>query len=135
VLDDVVDVLREPADVLAEVFFEQRVVFLVDLAERPIGPVRERALLRIQLQVLDQFGELRLGDLGPVGEYLRSLPLAPVDQHAFQAADDDDRQDHALVFVGLELAPQPLGRFPNIAGQVVQLGFVQGKGHQTRFLA
>ena len=42
VLDDVVDVLREAVDVGAEVLFQQRVVFLVDLAQRPVGLVGER---------------------------------------------------------------------------------------------
>jgi hypothetical protein len=44
VLDDVVNILREAVDVGAEVLLQQRVVFLVDRAERPVGGVRERAL-------------------------------------------------------------------------------------------
>ena len=45
VLDDVVNVLGEAVDVGAEVLLQQRVVFLVDLTERPVGLVGERRLL------------------------------------------------------------------------------------------
>ena len=71
VLDDVVNVLREAVDVGAEVLFEQRVVFLVDLAQRPVGLVGERGLFGIEFQVLDQLGEFLLGELGPLGEHSR----------------------------------------------------------------
>ena len=47
VLDDVVNVLREAVDVGAEVLLEQRVVFLIDLAQRPVGLVGKRRLLRV----------------------------------------------------------------------------------------
>jgi hypothetical protein len=113
VLDDVVNVLRKAVDVFAEVFLQQRVVFLIDLAERPSGLIRERRLLGIEFQFLDQLGKFFLGELGPLGEHLGAFLLAPVDQHAFQAADDDDGQDDVLVLVRLELAAQPLGRFPD----------------------
>ena len=123
VLDDVVDVLREPVDVGAEVLFEERVVFLVDPAQRPVGLVGERG--RAGLQALDQLGQFLLGQLGPLGQHLGRLVLAPLDQHALQAADHDDRQDDVLVLVGLELAAQPLGGLPDLVGEVVELGFVQ----------
>ena len=55
--------------------------------------------------------------------------LPPVDQHALQPADDDDRQDDVLIFVSLELAAQPLGGFPDLVREVVELGFVEGEGH------
>jgi hypothetical protein len=42
VLDDVLHVLGEAVDVGAEVVFEQRMVFLIHLAQRPVGLVRER---------------------------------------------------------------------------------------------
>ena len=73
VLDDVVNVLGEAVDVGAEVLFQQRVVFLIDLAERPVGLVRERRLLRIQLKLFDQLGEFLLGELGPFGQHLGAL--------------------------------------------------------------
>jgi hypothetical protein len=34
-----------------------------------------------------------------------------------------------LVFIRLELAAEALGGFPDIAGEVVELGFVERKGH------
>ena len=128
-LDDVVNVLREAVDVGAEVLFQQRVVLLVDLAERPVGLVRERGLLGIQFELLDQLGEFLLGELGPLGQHLGCLVLPPGNQHALQPADDDDRQDDALVLVGLELAAQPLGGLPDVAGEVVELGFVERESH------
>ena len=128
-LDDVVNVLGEAVDVGAEVLLQERVVFLVDLAERPVGLVRERRLLGIEFEFLDQLGEFLLGELGPLGQHLGALLLPPVDQHALQPADDDDGQDDVLIFVSLELAAQPLGGFPDVAGEVVEFGFVQGKGH------
>ena len=67
--------------------------------------------------------------LGRFASTSARLVLAPVDQHALQAADDDDRQDDVLVFVGLELAAQPLGGFPDVAGEVVELGFVERESH------
>ena len=39
------------------------------------------------------------------------------------------RQDNALVFVRLELTPQPLGRFPDVAGEIVEFGLVESEGH------
>ena len=123
VLDDVVDVLREAVDVGAEVLFEQRVVLLVDPAQRPVGLVGERR--RAGFQALHQLGEFLLGELGPLGQHLGRLVLAPLDQHALQAADDDDRQDDVLVLVGLELAAQPLGGLPDLVGEVVELRLVQ----------
>ena len=129
VLDDVVNVLREAVDVGAEVLLQQRVVFLIDLAERPVGLVRERRLLGIQFEFLDQLGEFLLGELGPLGQHLGALGLAPGEQHALQPPDDDDGQDDALVFVRLELAAQALGGFPDVAGKVVELGFVERERH------
>ena len=105
-------------------------VFLIDLAQRPVGLVREGRLLGIQFQFLDQLGEFLLGELGPLGQDLGALGLAPGQQHALQPPDDDDRQDDALVLVGLELAAQPLGGLPDVAGEVVEFGFVEGKGHE-----
>ena len=103
VLDDVVNVLREAVDVGAEVVFEQRVVFLIDLAQRPVGLVRERALDGIQLQLLDQRVEFLVRDRGTCSPDLGFLVLTPFQQHALQPSDDDDRQDDGLVFVSLEL--------------------------------
>jgi hypothetical protein len=66
-LDDVVNVLREAVDVSAEVLLQQRVIFLIDLAQCPFGLVRERRLLGIQFEFLDQLGEFLIGELGPFG--------------------------------------------------------------------
>ena len=41
------------------------------------------------------------------------------------AASDVCRQDDPLILLSLELAAQPLGRFPDIAREVVELGLVQ----------
>jgi len=128
VLDDVVDVLREAVDVGAKVLFEKRVVFLVDPAQRPASLVGERG--RAGLEILHQLGEFLLSELGPLAAYLGRLVFAPLDQHALQAADHDDRQDNALVFVGFELAAQPLGRLPDLVGKVVELGLIQSKRHR-----
>ena len=132
VLDDVVDVLREAVDVGAEVLFEQGVVFLVDLPQRPVGLVGERRLLGVQFEVFDELGKFLLGQFGPVGQHLGALVLPPGDEHALQPANDDDRQDDPLIFVSLELAAQPLGRFPDVAGKVVELGFVERQCHRLR---
>ena len=125
-LDDVVNVLRETVDVGAEILLQQGVIFFVDRPERPVCFVGERALLRIQLQFLDQLGEFFLGGLWPVLEHLGGLFRPPIDQHTFQAADHDDGQDDALVFVGLELSAQALGGLPDVGGEVVELRFVEG---------
>jgi len=128
VLNDVVDIRREPVDIGAEVLLEERMVFLVDPAQRPVRLVGERG--GAGLQTFDQFRQLLLGQLGPLGKHLGRLVLTPLDQYAFKTADHDDRQDNALVLVGLELAAQPLGGFPDVAGEVVELGLVQGKEHR-----
>jgi hypothetical protein len=41
VLDDVVNVLRKAVDVGAEILFQEGMVFLVNLAQRPFGLVRK----------------------------------------------------------------------------------------------
>ena len=125
VLDDVVNVLGEPVDVGAEVLFEQRVVFLVDLAERPVGLVGERACLGFSSSSLTSLASSFSVSLGRLASTSARLVLPPLDQHAFQTADDDDRQDDVLILVGLELAAQPLGGLPDLAGEVVELGFVE----------
>ncbi|TKS59444.1 MAG: hypothetical protein EWM72_02254 [Nitrospira sp.] len=134
VLDDIVNVLRKAVDVGAEIFLQQGMIFLVDLAERPGGLVREWRLLGIKFEFLDQLGKFLFSELGTFGEHLRALLLPPRDQHALQPADDNDRQDNVLVFVGLELAAQPLGRFPNVASEVIQLGFVERESHLSTIL-
>ena len=127
-LDDVVNVLREAVDVGAEILFEQRVVFLVDLAQRPVGLVGEWGLLGIEFQFLDQLGEFLLGELGPLGQHFGAFfSSRHFNQDALQAANDDDGQDDVLVFVRLELAAQSLGRLPDVTGEVVELRFVERK--------
>jgi len=65
-LDDVVDVLGKPVDVRAEIRFEQRMVFLVDPAQRPFGLVRERRVTGLQvLHELRQFLVRQLGAVWP----------------------------------------------------------------------
>ena len=130
VLDDVIHVLREAIDVGAEVRLQQRVVFLIDRAERPVGGIGERALLGIQLQFLHQLGEFLLRELGSVLQHLSSLLHPPINKHALQTTNDNDGQDDALVFVGLELPAQPLGRFPDVGGEIVELRFVEREGHE-----
>ena len=44
---------------------------------------------------------------------------ATVDQHAFQSTNHNDRQDHVLIFVCLELAAQPFSGFPDLVSEVV----------------
>ena len=60
--------------------------------------------------------------------------LAPLDQHAFQAPDDDNGQDDRLVFVGFELAAQAFGGFPNFVGEIVEFGLVECGCHKFRSL-
>ena len=100
-------------------------VFLTDLTKRPVGLVGERRLLGIELKFLDQLGEFLLGELGALGEHLRSLFLPPVDQHTLQAANHNDGQDDVLILISFKLATQPFGRFPNLVGEVIELRFVQ----------
>ena len=133
VLDDVVNVLREAVDVGAEVLLQERMVFLIDLAERPVGLVRERDCCGFSSRSLTSLASSFSVSLGRFASTSARFVLAPVDQHALQPADDDDGQDDALVFVGLELAAQPLGGFPDVAGEVVELGFVEGKRHRSAF--
>ena len=54
----------------------------------------------------------------------------PCQQHAFQPAQHDHRQDNALVLVRLELATQALSRLPDVVGEVVELGLVDHIGHR-----
>ena len=131
-LDDVVNVLRKAIDVGAEIFLEQRMVFLIDRAERPIRLVRERTLLRIQLQFLDQLRQFLLAELGATLEHISGFLLPPRNQDTLQPPDDDDGQDDALILVGLELPAQPLGGFPDVGSEVVELGFVEREGHKDR---
>jgi hypothetical protein len=81
-LNDVIHVRREAVDVGSEVRLQQRMVLLVDLAERPVGLVREGALLGVQFQFLDKLGKLSLRELGPPAEHLGGLLFSPVNQHA-----------------------------------------------------
>ena len=129
VLDDFLHRWREAIDVRAEVGLQQRMVFFIDLAQRPVGGVRERRQLGVDLQVFHQLGERVLGELGPLGQHFGTFGIAPGQQHAFEPPDDDDGQDDALVFIRLELATQALGGFPDFVGEVVELGFVERERH------
>ena len=128
VLDDIVDVFREAVDVGPKVCFQERVVFFVDLAERPVRLVGERG--RADLQPFHQLREFILGELGALRKDLGRLVPPPLDEDALQTPDDDYGQDDVLVLVGLELTAQPLGRLPDVAGKVVKVGLVQGKRHR-----
>ena len=129
VLDDVVNVLGEAVDVGAKILLQQGMVFLIDRAECPVRGVGERTLLGIQLQFLDQLGEFLLGELRPVLQHLDGLRCPPVNQNTLQPADDDDGQDDTLILVGLELAAQALGGFPDVGGEIVKFGFVERESH------
>jgi predicted hotdog family 3-hydroxylacyl-ACP dehydratase len=65
---------------------------------------------------------------------LGGFVFSPLNQHALQPANHDDRQDNVPVLVGLELAAQAFGRFPDLVGEVVKLGLVEGKGHRSVLL-
>ena len=80
-----------------------------------------------------RLGEFLLVELGTLGKYLCRLVFPPFDQNALQAADDYDGQDDALILVRFELAAQPLGGFPDVAGEVIELGFVERERHGRRF--
>ena len=56
--------------------------------------------------------------------------LTPRQEHTLQPSNDDDWQDDALILVGLLLAAQPLGGFPNVTREVVKFRFVEGKRHR-----
>ena len=75
---------------------------------------------------LTSFATLR--KLGAVFQHLSGLLLPPVNEHTLQPADDDDRKDDALIFVRLELAAQPLCGFPDVRGEIVELGLVERLG-------
>ncbi len=76
----------------------------------------------------------RVVETSPINSLRESLcqPLQHLLRLLLQPPDDHDGQDDALVFVSLELAAQPLCGFPDVAGQVIELGFVEGKGHEKR---
>lgn len=135
VFENVVHILGKPVDVGAEIFFQKRMVFLVNFAQRPVGLVGKGRLSRVQFQVLDQPGQLFPRQFRPSGQNFGLLLLPPGDQEALQAADHDDRQNHILVFLRLELAAQPFSGFPDVAGQVVEFGFFEGKGHGLKGLS
>jgi hypothetical protein len=73
------------------------VVLGVDLAQGPVGLVREGRQLRVELELLDDLVELFLGEFGSLDQDLGALCLAPCDQDAFEASDDDDGKNDALV--------------------------------------
>jgi len=60
------------------------------------------------------------------------LVLTPFDEHALQSPEDDDGQDDALIFVCLELAAQTFCGFPDVAGEVVELRFVERERQEKR---
>ena len=125
VVEDVADVLGEAVEVGAEVVFQQGRVFSGEALEGVGGGVGEVRLADFEfLHQLVQLGGLECGTLA--ADLFTHL-LAPLDEHTFQPADDDDRQDDVLVLVGLELAAQALGRLPDFVGEVVELGFVEGE--------
>jgi len=104
-------------------------VFLIDLAERPVGFFGKRALFRIEFEFLDQPGELFLCELGQFSKHLGALGLALRQQHTLKPANDYDGQNDALVFISLEFAAQPLGGFPDVTCEIIELGFVKGERH------
>ncbi len=128
--DDVIDILGEAVDVGPEVRFEERLVFLIDLAQCPVGLVRKGGLLRILLQLLHQLNQLLLAASRLFGLNLGLLLRAPLQQYTFQTPDDDNRQDNILIFIGLEFAAQTLGGFPYFVGEIVEFWLIEGKGHQ-----
>jgi hypothetical protein len=65
VLDDVVDVLGKPVDVRAEILFEQRMVFLVDAAQRRFRLVRERASTPAERANVEKFVTVHGEELSP----------------------------------------------------------------------
>ena len=104
---------------------QQCVAHVIDLAQRPIGLVRERALLGVQLQFFEQPGEVLGRKLRLLRQYFGGLLFSPVDQNAFQPANDDDGENNALILVGLELAAQALSGFPDVRCEIVELGLVE----------
>jgi hypothetical protein len=99
-------------------------VIFKDFSQRPVSLVGERALLGIQLEFLDKLGEFLVSNLGPTLSDLFRLFSPPINEHALQTADYNDWQNYALVFVCLKLTPQPLGRFPDFVGEIVELGLI-----------
>ena len=73
-------------------------------------------------------GEFLFREVGPFGEELGAFGLAPVQKNTFQPVDDG--KDDALLFVGFEFAAQAFGRFPDLVGEIVEFGFIEGKGHR-----
>ena len=125
VVENVADVPGETVQIGAEVVFQQHRVFFGEAFQGVVGAVGKMRLG--DLQLLHQPVELdRLRfQLRALGEHFLAHLLAPLDEHALQPADDDDRQDDVLVLVGLELATQALGGLPDLVGEVVELGFVE----------
>ncbi len=59
--------------------------------------------------------------------------MAPVNQNTLEPADNDDGQDDALIFVGLELAGQALSGFPDVGGEIVEFGYLERKSSELRY--
>lgn len=92
-LDNVIDVLQKPVDVGAEVFFQQSMVFFVDATKSPVGRVLKGTLSRIEFQILDLLCNLVVGQLRVFVPDLGGFRRSPVNQNAFQAANDNNRQN------------------------------------------
>ncbi len=58
----------------------------------------------------------------------------PVNQDALKTADNYNRQYYALIFIGLELAPQPFRRLPDFICKVVKLCFIYCGSHFSLLL-
>ena len=129
-LDDLLHVLREAVQILAEVVFDQGRIFRIHRLQAQFGSVGERGLG--QFQLLEHGRELGAGQIGTARGDFGLHPCAPLDEHAFEAPNDDHRQDDVLVFVSLELAAQALRGFPDFSGQVVESGLVERKRHAVR---
>jgi hypothetical protein len=90
VFDDVLDVLREPVDVGAEVLFKESVVLLVDQVQRPVGLVGKRS--GGDLQAFDEFRQFLLGELRSLAN--TSARFFSANRSGRLQADDDDGQDY-----------------------------------------
>jgi len=83
VLDDFVNVFGKAVDVGAEVRLQERMVLLIDLAERPFGFVGEGGLFWVEFEFLDELGESFSVSLGRLASTRRAC-LAPGEEHALQ---------------------------------------------------
>src|SRR3990172_627824 len=129
-INDILDVIGEAVDVIPEVLLHQGWVLFAYALQCPVGLIREWNFFGIEFEFLDQLLKLTIIDVRPFLTNLFGLLFPPVNQDTFQPPYNNDGQYNALIFIGLKFTAQPLGRFPDFIGKVVQFSFIQYRCHR-----